>query len=275
MLLNKLKMSAKINQYTEIPTGFCYVPQDHYYLANLAQSGSIKYIYSDGATSCIIVIATGANAQGETIVLLGHLSKPASFEAFFDLVALHVIGKVQLFAQGANTAPSVSGEEDQRQYVQTNIDLLNNWVEAHTLPNEPWYIAKKQLWLNKGHPLEQNRDCLGINLVTMEVSNRSFELTNAQRDPLGGLQTLVSLFGADLQPPIALRLAHQPFSHAQTKQLLYLGLSYGWLDILEMEDDEILHSFSSTPHCEVAWFCDAIRHSAQYVKENLHWLLEQ
>jgi hypothetical protein len=114
---------------------------------------------------------------------------------------------------------------------------------------------------------------LGVDLATSVVSNNSFVLDDTQRDPSGGLQTLVSLFGAELQPSINLRLAHQPFSHSQTKQLLYLALQYQWLDILAMSDQDILHNFSSTPHCEVAWFCDALRQSAQYVQSNLYLIL--
>lgn len=267
-------MSVNPAQSTETPVGFCYVPQDHYYLANLAQPvDEVQYLYSDGATSCIIVIVLGNNPQGEPIALLGHLSKAENFEAFFTLVEANFRGETQVFAQGANNAPLASGKAADKPYVQTNIDLLNHWVNAHTLPSETWHVATQQLWLNTGHPLEQNRDCLGVDLATLTISNDSFILDDTQRDPSGGLQTLVSLFGAELQPPINLRLAHQPFSHSQTKQLLYLALYYQWLDILEMSDQEMLHNFSSTPHCEVAWFCDALRQSAQYVKSNLHLVL--
>lgn len=267
-------MSANPAQSTETPVGFCYVPQDHYYLANLTQPvDEVQYLYSDGATSCIIVIVLGTNSQNEPIVLLGHLSKPETFETFFTLVDASFRGEAQVFAQGANNVPLASVKVDEKPHMQTNIDLLNNWVNMHTLPAKAWQITTQQLWLNTGHPLEQNRDCLGVDLTTLSVSNDSFVLNDIQRDPSGGLQTLVSLFGTELQPPINLRLAHQPFSHSQIKQLLYLSLQYQWLDILVMDDDEILYNFSSTPHCEVAWFCEAFRQSAQYVKSNLYLIL--
>ncbi|WP_045114971.1 hypothetical protein [Microscilla marina] len=262
-------MSAQITKSARIPAGFCYVPQDHYYIASLLQPHSMHYLYSDGATSCIIAIVTGKNQQGVPIALLSHLSKPVGVEAFFAIVARHFKGEMQLFAQGANAQHQEAPDTN----TQTNIDLFKAWIAQQSLASADGYISKANLWFNTGNPLEQNRDCLGIDLTTRQVSNQRFDLTEDQRDVTGGLQTLVSLFGAELSPPIVLRVANAPFTHAQVKQLLFLALHYQWLDILTMKDEEILHYFSSTPHCEVPWFCDALRYSAQYVQAHLHLVL--
>ena len=54
------KFSSKIaHEPLQPPEGFLYIPQDNYYLADLSQvseNGHIEYLYSDGATSCIIII---------------------------------------------------------------------------------------------------------------------------------------------------------------------------------------------------------------------------
>lgn len=44
---------------TDLPKGFYYVAQDNYYIANLNEpdkNNPEKYLYSDSATSCIIII---------------------------------------------------------------------------------------------------------------------------------------------------------------------------------------------------------------------------
>ncbi|WP_299455453.1 hypothetical protein [uncultured Microscilla sp.] len=262
-------MSAQTTKNARIPTGFCYVPQDHYYIASLLQPHLVRYLYSDGATSCIIAIVTGKNQQGVPITVLSHLSKPVCVEAFFDVVTHQFKGEMQLFAQGANAQHQEAIDTN----TQTIIDLFKAWVAQRSLASADGYIYKAHLWFNTGNPLEQNRDCLGIDLATRQVSHQRFDLTEDQRDITGGLQTLASIFGAELSPPIVLRVANAPFTHAQVKQLLFLALHYQWLDILTMKDEEILHYFSSTPHCEVSWFCDALRQSAQYVQTHLHLVL--
>lgn len=264
--------------------GFYYIPQDNYYIANLDKPNAAnpeKYLYSDSATSCIIIIVTGKNAAGESIVVLSHLSKPACFEAFFQLIADHFRGEVCVFAQGGNSPATFASDKDEQAQefpvlddALRNLHIFNKWHVPNTFPQkqETWYITRAALWLGTGNPLESNRDCFGIDLATMQVSNQRFELTETGRDVTGGLQVLFSIFGSDLNPPIAFRVSNTPFTQAQIKQLIAIAYSYHWLEILDMDCTDILHYFSTTPQCEVPWFCQTLRQSAQYVKDHLYLL---
>lgn len=255
-------------------TGFCYVPQDHYFLVNLARRVDIspKYLYADGATSCIITIVVGQNASCEALAVLAHLSKDAGFRIFFDLIATHFRGDIQVYAQGSNPPIMLQNAFAESDDARNNAFLLTQWLDRHTglKANESWYITKSQVALGTGNPLEENRDCLGIDLTTMQVSNQRFILTTNQRDATEGLQTLFSIFGGELDTSLSLRSVDQPFPKEQIRQLLIIAYQSDWLSILELSDEEILYYFSTTPQYEVAWFCDTLRQSATYVKKHLH-----
>lgn len=254
--------------------GFCYVPQDCYLLVNLAQrvDTSPQYLYSDGATSCIITIVIGQNASGETLVALAHLSKDTGFRMFFDLIATHFRGDIQVYAQGANPPIMLQNAFAEPDDARSNAFSLNQWLDKHTgiQTNESWYITKSQVALGTGNPLEENRDCLGVDLTTMQVNNQRFILTANQRDTTEGLQTLFSIFGSELDTPLPLCSVDQSFPKEQIRQLLAIAYQSDWLSILELSDEEILYYFSTTPQYEVAWFCTTLRQSAAYVKRHLH-----
>jgi len=95
----KFKLDYGKERY-EKPEGFLYVGQDNYYIGT--NDSDIKYLYSDSATSCIIVIIEGTNKHGEPIVALTHLSRLERFKTFFNLVESHFYGEISVFAQGAN-----------------------------------------------------------------------------------------------------------------------------------------------------------------------------
>ena len=62
-----------------LPEGFYYVSQDNYYIANLNSPDPgrpEKYLYSDSATSCIIMIVEGKDKSNNPIVALCHASRP-------------------------------------------------------------------------------------------------------------------------------------------------------------------------------------------------------
>lgn len=282
------KFSSKIAHESLLPPeGFLYIPQDNYYLADLAQvpkNEPIEYLYSDGATSCIIVIVEGQSRAKTPLVALAHLSKKESFHAFFELVNQHFVEDIVVYAQGANPPEEHKNEsqqkdpeelEEDQQDSYNNTQIIQQWVIQHSsiVESKGFYIREQVLALGKGHPLEANRDCLGINLQTRQVSNQRFTLTTKQRDEYDGLQTLFSLFGHELAPPLYLRSVDQPFTQEQIITLLYLAHGYDWTNILSLDDEDMLYYFSTTPDCEVPWFCESLRQSALYVQKHLHLIL--
>lgn len=252
-----------------IPEGFYYVDQDNYYIANLNEPNAENpetYLYSDSATSCIIVVVEGLDADSNPIVALTHLSRTARFETFFEIVKENFVGPVNIFAQGAN--PSDAGDS------QTNSETLLAWIEENrtsTVSGEAtWSIANVTLALGLGNPQKENRGTYGIDLVTMTVSNDSFDLTLSDRDPTGGLQILYCVFGLQVTPPVKLHHRGTPFTTDEINLLVAQANlpANNWVSFLYKTQAEIL-KLSSTPTCEVPWFYAEIRSAALYVKNHL------
>jgi hypothetical protein len=249
----------------EVPDGLFYVPQDNYYLANLSTpETTVKYLYSDGATSCIIVIIAGQDALKNPLVAVSHLSSHPHFLQFFHLVAKHFCGAIAVFAQGANPPDADDSKH--------NIISLLRWLQAHSKkpPTQQagtgWYINQITLTLGTGHPQEDNRGCAGIDLATLTVSNQGYLFTEAQRDPTGGVQSLFSIFGLTIEPPMALHNAREAFHQKQIDRLVMQAQAYNWTDILDMTEEQVLAMCSSTPEYEAPWFYAMLRNSALYVK---------
>ena len=60
-----------------LPEGFFYVDQANCVVVNVQNEPEKTYLYSDSATSCIIVIVIGQNANDECLVSLSHeLTRP-------------------------------------------------------------------------------------------------------------------------------------------------------------------------------------------------------
>ena len=275
-----MKLSYSENPATkELPEGFYYISQDNYYIANLNSPNSDKpekYLYSDSATSCVIVIVEGKDKNGNPIVALSHLSRTERFLKFFEIVAATFAGTTNVFAQGANPpSPGYSSETNKYSYdALQNQQTVINWVNDHmyvpssggTPPN--WYIEQSSLALGTGNPQLGHRSCFGVDLETMIVSNQEFELTSVQRDPTLGSQVLYCVFGLNVTPKIVLQHSTVPFNRGQIEALVTEAVSQGWLDILGMTKDELLNKYSSTPMYEVPWFFGLLRESANYVKNN-------
>lgn len=263
----KFKLHEK-KRNLPIPKGFYYVDQDNYLIVNLNNpnpENPEQYLYSDSATSCIIVIVEGLDAESNPIVALTHLSRTERFETFFGIVANTFVGKVNVFAQGANPADA--------QDSKTNSETLLAWIEANrtsqTGSDATWSIDDVTLALGLGNPQEDNRGTYGIDLVTMTVSNDSFDLTLLDRDPTGGLQILYCVFGLQVTPPVRLHHAGTPFTDEEI--LLLVGEANlpknNWISFLYKTPAEILQ-LSSTPTCEVPWFFTEVRSAALYVKNH-------
>ena len=249
----------------EIPDGLLYIPQDNYYLANRNAPAAVKYLYADGATSCIMLILAGEDQQHNPLAAVSHLSSPHRLLQFFRLAAKHFCGATAVFAQGANP-PEADGSKN-------NVSTLLRWIQTHlqepmprNVPGMGWYLSQATLSLGAGHPQEDNRSCAGIDLATLTVSNQGYLLTETQRDPTGGAQTLFSIFGLSVQPHIPLHNVTEAFRPDELKRLAMQARIDNWTDILDMPEAQALARYSSTPECEAPWFSATLRTSALYVK---------
>jgi len=251
-----------------LPDGFVYVSQDNYAFVNLSRlPDGVRYLYSDSATSCIIVVMQGKNALGEDIAALTHLSRPARYDYFFNLVGANLVGPVTVWAQGANPASA--------QDSITNTQKLMDWMvshneaafEANRVGSKPtWFVEQLSLSVGQGNPQRHHRQDLGVDLARMAVSNRQFDLTLEQRDPTGGLQTIFCVFGMKVWPHVWLWQQGTDMPRPRADLLVAAAKQAGWLNILDMTDEQILTTYSSTPECEAPWFAATLRQSAEYVK---------
>ena len=267
----------------ELPEGFYYVGQDNYYIANLNAPNRKhpgKYLFSDSATSCIIVIVEGKDRYHNPIVAISHLSRKDRFLYFFEIVDDTFVGKASVFAQGANPPSAKASIE--------NVQTLLTWVTESICPDDfdrkkddkpkcpdiaakkgkKWWIDQLTLAVGQGNPQIDDRGCYGIDLSTMTVTNQRYVMTNLQRDPTGGIQTLFCVFGLKVEPKIVLHKAGEPFSQDEISRLVTKANEENWTDILYMTRDEVLEKYSSTPQEEAPWFYSTLRESALYVKNH-------
>lgn len=267
-------INSQLPKNNNLPDGFFYIGQDNYFISNLNNQAdkNKKYLYSDSATSCIIVIVEGKDKDNNPIVALCHLSRTERFITFFELVSKTFYGNVSVFAQGTNP-PEPALKDNVYTYTslqneQTVINWVNNniYIPPTSGGRTPsWYISQSSLSLGLGNPQLDDRGCYGIDLGTMIVSNEEFILTPLQRDPTGGIQTLYCVFGLKVNPQIILQPATEDFTADQIKLLVAEANKENWISILKMTKDEVLNKYSSTPQYEAPWFYESLRFSAEYV----------
>ena len=249
--------------HTELPEGFLYVGQDNFYVGP-RNSEWPRCIYSDSATSCIILILEGYGRDKQPLIALTHLSCAERFWAFSDIADQHFQGPVALFALGANPPGADSSKHNSR--------LLLDWIHRHQprrhaeIPRtSAWYFEQTTLALGFRVPEKERSGCAGIDAQTGIVSTQAYALTDAQRDSTGGVQTLFSIFGLMLDPPLVLHDATQDFSSEEIEELIHAAKDAHWENIMQMDAGQIPNLFSSTPDDELPWFSDTIRASAEYV----------
>lgn len=247
-----------------LPPGFFYVSQDNYCLVRTRQSAH-RYLYADGATSCIIIILKGRDAAGEDTVLLAHISEPQRIEPLSRLVAQTFVGPVEVWAQGANP-PSAEASV-------CNARVLMRWLSDHAHrerapgePEPPWFFDRVRLTLGQGDPVQDELHAFGIDLERCKVSGRVIPLTPAQRDPTGGIQALFSMFGRQLEPRLLLWNAEEPFPWHVQRNLVLAARKAHWSRLARMSDEEILYVCSTTPTCELPWFAPSLRRSAELIE---------
>ena len=90
-------IQVKIDRNTNAPIlppkkTFKYVDQGNYVIIPLDNPQGISTIYSDSATSCIIVVALGTLMAGENGVSVAHLDSPECINNFFEIVVYNKKG---------------------------------------------------------------------------------------------------------------------------------------------------------------------------------------
>lgn len=242
----------------QLPSQFFYVSQDNYLVVPVHSGSAPRYLYSDSATSCVIVVMQGHDQHGEEIVFFTHTSGGIRSERMFEVIDNTFVGPVNVWAQGANPPEASSSH--------TNIVMINSWLEDHAQPDSSaWYVNQAECYLGQGDPRFCNRGEFGVDLHLGVISNRSFELESNHRDPTGGLQSLFTLFGRHVQPKLLVWDASHSFPHSATHQMVDAAWDAGWTVLLDLDSDTILRHCSTTPDYEPDWFVDTLLQSAQFV----------
>jgi len=259
-----------------LPAGFRYVPQDNYLLCN-PETAKLDYLYSDSATSCIILVVVGKGDDGSSRVALTHLSRELRFQAFFDLVEREFSGGVSIYAQGANPPAPVKKNNAFSFDAIQNVGVLLKWIADKTfVPQEgaeepKVYIQQCTISVGAGDP---NTGCgaYGIDINPdsknyLCVSNKFFQLSPADRDPEKGVQTLFCIFGIRTGiPSLVLHNVEDTFTEEEKDALVAGARGRDWTKLLDYSPAEILDKYSTTPEFEPSWFCSNLIESAEYVK---------
>ena len=242
-----------------------YVSQDNYCLVQCPNENTIYYC--DSATSCIILITTGISVitkKEET--LISHLSRPGRFNAYFEFVSKNFgDNPVKIYASGANPPERyIKKTGDVDTTALRNASQVVAWLSSKA---QTQTIEQVSLKLGQGNPAiyNNNLDCYSISFDSSRmalVSNTRVYLTDEQRDPTGGLQTLFCIYG----DPNSIRNQYDDFSKYEIQALVAAAKNAGLDSAATMSDEEILEHYSSTPEYEVPWFCDTIRQAAVFVK---------
>lgn len=245
--------------------GFFFVDQANYTLINLRESGDKTYLYSDSATSCIIAIVAGLDKDQDRILAMSHLDRPQCLDAFFnEVVSAAFVGPVAVWAQGAN--PPCDKD------AMANRDEFMKWIcDSMQKGYYPWYaqVEDLSLALMGGDPRDQNRGNLGVDLLQGIVTNQPFDLTLDDRDPMGGPQTLFSIFAKRMASPLWLRSQDAIFPVELVAQLVCLARASenpSFMDIYlkDESDEQIREQWSTTPQYEAPWFSDELRQASEY-----------
>ncbi|MCI8410692.1 MAG: hypothetical protein HFJ09_15770 [Lachnospiraceae bacterium] len=253
-------ISHKINQNNK---EIVYVSQDNYYVADLSLGKDIVY-YCDSATSCIIIITVGYSEYCQKdVALISHLSRPGRFDDYFSKVNILFNKDVDIYASGANPPYPYLRKDGTYDYTALrNAEQTVKWISSGRVQ-----VRQVSLKFGQGDPsiYTNNLDCYSITCdkkSNIMVNNNRIYLTNEQRDPTKGVQTLFCMYGN----PMAIRLQTEEFSDEEIAALVQQAHDNNFEGAADMSDEEILATYSSTPEYEVPWFCDSIRQAGLFVK---------
>lgn len=258
----KLSYDFNNNSAIEPPlSGFHYVDQGNYQTLPL-RSGRPLTIYSDSATSCIITLVLSQKGD-ETSITLAHLDSPGCIKAFFDIIEAMDADTYQITAQGANPPDNTTSKENAEQLLAC-IDGLGSKV------------ISSELAILQGDPRAQNRGDFGLSYdgaQTALATNQPYTLQLFQRDPSCGGQTVYCIMRRQEQPPIQIRNASLPFTHAELVELASIAIQFrkdssdpnsAFTNIVNLESDEIRQAWSTTPEYEAPWFSDQLKLGAAF-----------
>lgn len=249
------------NNYIERPTSFFYIPQGTYRIKPIDKNVLHGFYYSDSATSCIIVIVIGKLIDGGMGFAMAHLDSSDCISYFFRLVDNNFSDQLKIFAQGANPKNNHTSKINAASLLKNIKDISERVKEEH-------------LFLLEGDPKENNRGQWGIHIESSEtliVSNQGYNLELTDRDPFCGLQSLYSIMRRSESPIIQLRDAEVPFSYNEVIELVKIALTYqsdpsnfrtSFVNIINLQEDDILNFWSSTPKYEAPWFVDQLKQAA-------------
>ena len=232
---------------------FHYVDQGNY---RICQLSSGLALYSDSATSCIIVVVLAGKGV-EQWVALAHLDSPSCIQAFFSILSDKGFDFLQIYAQGANPPDNQTAKENAEQ-LQLSIESLGTLVVA------------KELFLLEGNPRERNLGDFGVHCVGERavVTNQPYALSLTDRDPTCGGQTVYCIMRRQEHPPIEIRDAAVPFTHAELVELSSIALQFrktpsdpttAFTNIVNMQSEAIRAMWSTTPKYEADWFSDQLK----------------
>lgn len=262
--MNDIRLSYDFNDNSAIEPpalGFHYVDQGNYQTLPLIANQPFS-IYSDSATSCIITIVL-SQKDDKTSVTLAHLDSPDCIKAFFDIINAFDADTYQITAQGANPPDNETSKENAAQLLAC-IDGLGSKV------------VSSELSILQGDPRVQNRGDFGLNFDGAQealATNQPYRLQLFQRDPSCGGQTVYCIMRRQETPPIQIRNASIPFTHAELVELASIAIQFrktqsdpetAFTNIVNLESEEIRQAWSTTPEYEAPWFSDQLKLGAAF-----------
>jgi hypothetical protein len=262
-----------------LPKGFRYIPQDNYLFCN-PKTAELDYLYSDSATSCIILIIVGKDHDGKPLVGLTHLSREVRYKAFFELAEEKFKGGVAVYAQGANPPFPVSKGDSYSYDAVQNSEIVFRWISdkihypQDDIEMPSFYIEQCTVAVGSGDP-NSGFGGYGIDINPestnyLSVSNKYFHIPTEVRDPEKGIQTLFCIFGTpridDGKLNLVLHNVDEVFSEEEKEILVSRANSRDWSNLLELSENEVLDKYSTTPEFEPAWFVSNLIESAEFVK---------
>lgn len=236
--------------------GFHFVDQGNYLTLPVAEGLTI---YSDSATSCIITIIL-ARKGGDTTVTLAHLDSAACIDSFFKIVAARDDDLVQIYAQGANPPDNPTAQQNASALKAAVADLGS-------------CVAVADLFLSGGSPRDENRGHFGMTVGSsgITVTNQPYALALTDRDPTCGGQTVYCIMRRQEHPPVEIRNAALPFTHAELVELAAIAVAFrkdrsdpstAFCNIVNMQSEDIRQQWSTTPQYEAPWFSDELKQGA-------------
>ena len=251
------------------PEGMLYVDQANYALAPMFQASGIRYLYSDSATSCIVLIGEGMNAQGQPTASLAHLDSPECIQAYFSSVLDATYrGSVYIYAQGANPPDNDCSIKNANELLACLAARASGYA---------WNPLVSHMGLREGDPREKDRGDYGISIASEVpvVSTQPFALELDERDPSGGEQILYCIMRRHLPQPIQIRDARTTFPPLLVAELVEVAAKYrtnpsdprtAFTYIIDLTSDEVLRTWSTTPEYEAPWFSDELKQSCCYTR---------